>query len=112
MAGKYALIRSVTHRNSNHTPMIYYTLTGRHTALPALSARQALDTADRVINRFWDYPKLMRPLRGRYDLFHIVEHSYAHLALVLPAGRAVVTCHDLDAIRCLVEPRGRARKPR
>jgi hypothetical protein len=32
--GKYALVRSVSHRNSNHTPMIYYTLTGRHTALP------------------------------------------------------------------------------
>jgi len=34
MADKYTLIRSVSHRNSNHTPMIYYTLTGRHTALP------------------------------------------------------------------------------
>src|SRR6476660_5311833 len=34
MAGKYALIRSVSHRNSNHTPMIYYTLTGRHTDQP------------------------------------------------------------------------------
>jgi hypothetical protein len=32
--GKYALVRSVSHRNSNHTPMIYYTLTGRHTAQP------------------------------------------------------------------------------
>jgi hypothetical protein len=31
---KYALIRSVTQRNSNHTPMIYHTLTGRHTAVP------------------------------------------------------------------------------
>ena len=31
---KYALIRSVTQRNSNHTPMIYYTLTGHHTAVP------------------------------------------------------------------------------
>jgi hypothetical protein len=30
----YALVRSVSHRNSNHTPMIYYTLTGRHTAVP------------------------------------------------------------------------------
>ncbi len=34
MTDKYALIRSVSHRNSNHTPMIYYTLTGRHTTLP------------------------------------------------------------------------------
>ena len=31
---KFALIRSVSHPNSNHTPMIYYTLTGRPTAQP------------------------------------------------------------------------------
>ncbi|MEX2027019.1 MAG: DUF1501 domain-containing protein, partial [Pirellulaceae bacterium] len=35
IADKYALVRSVSHANSNHTPMIYYTLTGRHTAFPA-----------------------------------------------------------------------------
>ncbi len=34
IADKFALIRSVSHRNSNHTPMIYYTLTGHETALP------------------------------------------------------------------------------
>lgn len=34
IADKYALIRSVSHPNSNHTPMIYYTLTGRPTAQP------------------------------------------------------------------------------
>jgi hypothetical protein len=36
MAEKWALVRSVTHANSNHTPMIYYTLTGRQTAQPEL----------------------------------------------------------------------------
>ncbi|HUE71463.1 MAG TPA: DUF1501 domain-containing protein [Pirellulaceae bacterium] len=35
IADKYALVRSVSHKNSNHTPMIYYTLTGRHTQFPA-----------------------------------------------------------------------------
>lgn len=34
LATKYALVRSVSHRNSHHTPMIYYTLTGRRTAFP------------------------------------------------------------------------------
>lgn len=34
MADRYALVRSVSHPNSNHTPMIYYTLTGRHTEQP------------------------------------------------------------------------------
>jgi hypothetical protein len=34
MADKYALVRSVSYSNSNHTPMIYYTLTGRPTERP------------------------------------------------------------------------------
>jgi hypothetical protein len=34
LADRYALIRSVSYRNSNHTPMIYYTLTGRPTERP------------------------------------------------------------------------------
>lgn len=33
-ADRYALVRSVSHPNSNHTPMIYYTLTGRHVRTP------------------------------------------------------------------------------
>jgi hypothetical protein len=33
-ADRYALLRAVSHPNSNHTPMIYFTLTGRETALP------------------------------------------------------------------------------
>jgi hypothetical protein len=35
-AERFSLIRSVSHHNSNHTPMIYYTLTGRETAQPEL----------------------------------------------------------------------------
>src|SRR6187397_1567468 len=31
LAHRFALVRSVSHPNSNHTPMIYYTLTGRVT---------------------------------------------------------------------------------
>ncbi len=34
IAHQLALVRSVSHRNSNHTPMIYYTLTGRETENP------------------------------------------------------------------------------
>lgn len=33
-ADQYALVRSVSHPNSNHTPMIYYTLTGRQVRTP------------------------------------------------------------------------------
>jgi hypothetical protein len=34
LAARYALVRSVSHNNHNHTPMIYYTLTGRPVERP------------------------------------------------------------------------------
>jgi Protein of unknown function (DUF1501) len=34
LAHRYALVRSVSHNNHNHTPMIYYTLTGRQVERP------------------------------------------------------------------------------
>ncbi len=34
LANRYALVRSVSHNNHNHTPMIYYTLTGRQVDQP------------------------------------------------------------------------------
>src|SRR5687768_412038 len=34
LADRYALVRSVSHPNHNHTPMIYYTLTGRPVERP------------------------------------------------------------------------------
>jgi len=34
LAHRYALVRSVSHNNHNHTPMIYYTLTGRPVEQP------------------------------------------------------------------------------
>ncbi|MGE0605491.1 MAG: DUF1501 domain-containing protein [Pirellulales bacterium] len=36
LADRYALVRSISHQNNNHTPMIYYTLTGRPVELPAV----------------------------------------------------------------------------
>jgi len=50
------------------------------------------------------YPNWLRDRRKHYDLFHIVDHSYAQLARELPPSRTVITCHDLDAFRCLFDP--------
>ncbi len=36
LSHRYALVRSVSHNNHNHTPMIYYTLTGRHVDRPEM----------------------------------------------------------------------------
>lgn len=60
--------------------------------------------ADRGLNRFWDYPRALRKLRGRFDAFHVVDHAYAHLVHALPAERTVVTCHDLHAFQSVLAP--------
>ena len=59
---------------------------------------------DRAINRWWDYPRHVDRHRRRYDLFHVVDHSYAQLVHRLPAERTVVTCHDLDTFRSILRP--------
>lgn len=60
--------------------------------------------ADRLLNRFADYPARLRSERARFDLFHLIDHSYSQLLHCLPAGRTVVTCHDLDTFRCVLDP--------
>jgi glycosyltransferase involved in cell wall biosynthesis len=78
--------------------------------LTRLSPRRGRNP-DRALNRFWDYPRYLTGLvrSGRFDLFHIVDHSYAQLVHALPPGRAIVTCHDLVVFTCLLEP---SRDPR
>ncbi len=61
-------------------------------------------TAARLFNRFAVYPRWISRNRSRFDIFHIVDHSYSHLIHHLPADRCVVTCHDLDTFKCLLEP--------
>ena len=74
-------------------------MTRRLTRLPLVGRTATADTADRILNRVWDYPRWLRSRVGDFDLFHIIDHSYAHLATRLPAGRSLVSCHDLDAFR-------------
>ena len=76
----------------------------RATCLPFLAARPQARMLDRLINRHVDYPRWLSGHRDGMRVFHIVDHSYAQLVLTLPAGRTVVTCHDLDAFRCVTQP--------
>ncbi|HVH12287.1 MAG TPA: glycosyltransferase family 1 protein [Longimicrobium sp.] len=69
----------------------------------------AAHNADRVLGRHLAYPRWLRRRAGDFALFHVADHSYAHLVDALPAERTIVTCHDLDAFRSLLEP---AREPR
>jgi len=66
----------------------------------------AARNVDRIFNRLIDYPRDLKRLvkQSDFDLYHVVDHSYSQLLHVLPAGRAVVTCHDLDTFRCLLDP--------
>jgi glycosyltransferase involved in cell wall biosynthesis len=77
--------------------------------VPGLGRRRVAFNADRVLNRHWDYPRHLRHARDTAEWFHIADHSYAHLVHRLPADRTGVYCHDLDAFRCLLEPRAEPR---
>jgi len=82
----------------------------RHLIQPRMALRFSRDnhqgnqasTLDRILGRFYDYPSFLRKnVVGRYDLYHVTDHSYSHLVHSLPAKQVVVTCHDLDTFQCL-----------
>jgi glycosyltransferase involved in cell wall biosynthesis len=79
----------------------------RLTRLPFVGPTATMDVADRIVNRVWDYPRWLLARAADFDLFHIIDHSYAHLAAQLPRGRSLVTCHDADAFRGLLGGRDR-----
>lgn len=64
--------------------------------------------ADRFLNRYHDYPRWLSRF-GSTGFYHLSDHSYAHLASVLPPARTGVYLHDLDAFRCLLEPEAEPR---
>jgi glycosyltransferase involved in cell wall biosynthesis len=76
----------------------------RFSKIPGLRRSGFFWNADRLVNRFYDYPVWLKKRAARFDLFHLVDHSYSQLILDLPAERTVVTCHDLDTFKCLLEP--------
>jgi len=78
-----------------------------HLPLPGAKMR----TVDRALARQWDYPRHLRKLDRPFDIYHIVDHTYAHLVHALPADRTVVTCHDVDAFRSVLEPGSERRSP-
>lgn len=67
--------------------------------------------ADLALNRFIEYPRYVRRIRNRYDIFHIVDHSYGHLVHHLPSERTLIACHDLDTFQCVLKTDSRRRSP-
>jgi glycosyltransferase involved in cell wall biosynthesis len=76
----------------------------RATAIPVVRSAATAFTVDRLTNRLWDYPRAARKLARSFDVFHVVDHSYAQVVHVLPPGRTLVTCHDLDTFRSVLDP--------
>jgi glycosyltransferase involved in cell wall biosynthesis len=104
------------HLETEHAPHVRATrvrpvFRRRAGRLPVLGRRRWAFNADRLINRFWDYPRHLRRYASGFDLFHVCDHSYAQLLHDLPPERTGVFCHDLDAFRCILEPH-REHRPR
>ena len=77
--------------------------------VPWLGRSRLAANMDRYLNRWHTYPRFVARRSGQFDLFHVSDHSYAHLVHDLPADRTTVFCHDVDAFRCLLHPE---REPR
>ena len=67
-------------------------------------------TLDRIVARQWDYGRALKAMPP-FDIYHVVDHSYAHLVHDLPEARTVVTCHDVDAFRSILQPEDEWRSP-
>lgn len=79
---------------------------------PIVGVHAAARNADRLLNRFWDYPRYVRRRVARtFDLYHVADHSYSQLVHQLPSSTTGVFCHDLDTFKCLLEPQSE-RRPR
>ena len=81
----------------------------RLTRVGGVGGNRHLFNADRLLNRFVDYPRFLRARRNDFDLFHIIDHSYSHLVPVAGRQRSIVTCHDLDTFRSIIEPQREVR---
>src|SRR5262249_2826859 len=59
---------------------------------------------ERALNRYLTYPLWLKRRSASFDVFHVTDHSYAHLVRYLPAERTIVTCHDMVLFRPFLEP--------
>jgi glycosyltransferase involved in cell wall biosynthesis len=61
------------------------------------SAKSPVIRAQKAYERFWRFPRTVQIQQQNVDLFHIIDHSDAHIVRWLRStGKpVVVTCHDL-----------------
>ena len=83
----------------------------RWTRLPLVGGAERARLGDRLTGRLWDYPRWLASRVADFDVFHIIDHSYAHLVRVLPPERTIVTCNDVDAIQPALSGRSKRFDP-
>lgn len=71
---------------------------------PIIGSTATARNVDRLLARLVDYPRWLKRRTEEADVYHVIDHSYAHLVHGLPSSRTVVTCHDLDTFRSVLEP--------
>lgn len=82
--------------NLNAPGWQYESLTCHHVEplaklLPGKLGTQSAERMGRLVR----YPLVAKAARDRGDLFHILDHSHAHLLDSLPAEKTLITCHDI-----------------
>ncbi len=91
------------HRDSIMPTLIRPAMPHRLGRVPFIGGER-VSTLDRLVARQWDYPRALAAIVGQFDVYHVIDHSYAHLVHNLPHERTLVTCHDVDAFRSILEP--------
>src|SRR6478672_6340043 len=81
----------MAHLAAEHRGAIEATLVRPRMPLRVSRISEGARSFDRVLARFADYPRVVRRLRGRFDVFHVVDHSYAHLVHALAPAPTLVT---------------------
>ena len=99
------------HAHAIEATLIRPPMRRRAGVLPGVRGAAPALAFDRVVNRLWDYPRALAPFADAHDVFHIVDHSYSQLVHRLPAERTLVTCHDLDTFRSVLDPEREHRSP-
>ena len=66
------------HRDSIMPTLIRPAMPHRLGRVPFIGGER-VSSLDRVVARQWDYPRAPGAIAGRFDVYHIVDHSYAHL---------------------------------
>lgn len=85
-------------------PTLPYALARLDSARGAPRAERWRYWAGVAFGRFVHYPLAIVPELGKHDVYHVADHSYAHVLLELPSSRSGVYCHDIDAFRPWLEP--------